>query len=79
MSKQTNNNFSTGDRLAFFVFVVTLSLYFLNIIMGKASIQWGWDVFYLGSISEFLLLLATSISFVVLAVHREAKADNKNQ
>ncbi len=79
MSKQTNNNFSTGDRLTFLVFVVTLSLYFLNIFMGKASIHWGWDVFYLGSISEFLLLLVTSISFVVVALHREAKADNKNQ
>jgi hypothetical protein len=79
MSKQTNKNFSTGDRVALFVFVVTLALYFLNIILGKASIHWGWDVFYLGSINEFLLLLATSISFVVLALHREAKADNKNQ
>ncbi len=79
MSKQTNKTDSTGERMALFVFVITLALYFLNVILGKASIQWGWDVFYLGSISEFLLLLATSISFVVVALHREAKANIKNQ
>jgi hypothetical protein len=79
MSKQINKTYSTGERMAFFVFVVTLALYFLNVILGKASIQWGWDVFYLGSISEFLLLVATSISFVVVALHREAKANTKNQ
>jgi len=79
MSKQTDNNYSTGERLALFVFAVLLALYFLNIMLGKASIQWGWDVFYLGDISEFLLLLFASISFVVVALHREANRDRNNK
>ncbi len=79
MNEQSNKKFSTGERMAFFVFVLTLALYFLNIILGKAAVQWGWDVFYLGSISEFLLLLVTSISFVVVALQREAKVKNNNQ
>jgi len=77
MSKQISNNYSTGERVALFVFIVSLALYFINIILGKASVQWGWDVFYLGNISEFLLLLTASISFIVAALHREANVGSK--
>lgn len=77
MSKQTSNNYSTGERMAILVFVVSLALYFLNIILGKASVQWGWDVFYLGNISEFLLLLTASIFFIIAALHRETKVGKK--
>jgi len=79
MDKQANKNYSTRERMSFIIFVVSLALYFLNILLGKASVQWGWDVFYLGSISEFLLLLVASISFVVVALYREARADNRNK
>lgn len=75
MNEQKNVNYSIGERIALFVFIVSLGLYFLNILLGKASVQWGWDVFYFGNISEFLLLLTASIFFIIAALHREAKVD----
>jgi hypothetical protein len=72
MNKQSNKNYTTGERLTLIVFIVSVALYLINILLGKASIQWGWDVFYLGNISEFLLLLFASITFVAAALHRES-------
>jgi hypothetical protein len=70
---------SLGERLALVIFVVSSSLYLLNILIGKASVHWGLDVFKLGNIGEFLLLLAASVSFIVAALHREAAEERKQQ
>jgi len=77
MKKKGNSSYTTSERLTLLVFVVSMALYLLNILLGKASIHWGWDVFYLGSVSEFLLLLFASITFVVAALHRERGLNNK--
>ncbi len=77
MEKKNNSNYSRGERLTLLIFVVSMALYLLNILLGKASIHWGWDVFYLGSVSEFLLLLFASTTFVVAALHRERESNNK--
>ena len=45
MNKQTSRHYSTGERIALFVCAVSIFLYFLNILVGKASVHWGWDVF----------------------------------
>lgn len=79
MNKSSNINYSKSERIALLVFAVSLALYFLNIFLGKASVQWGWGVFYLGNISEFLLLLISSIAFIIAALHREATKGNKNE
>ena len=79
MSKQINKNYSTGERLTLIVFAISVALYLINILLGKASIQWGWDVFYLGNISEFLLLLVASVAFVAAALHRESNTEQNNK
>ena len=79
MDKEENGSYTTSERLTLFVFTVLLALYFLNILLGKASVHWGWDVFYLGGISEFLLLLFASIFFVAAALHREANTKQNNK
>ncbi|MBT3487750.1 MAG: hypothetical protein HOK24_19215 [Desulfobacula sp.] len=61
------------------VFAISVALYLINILLGKASIQWGWDVFYLGNISEFLLLLFASVAFVAAALHRESNTEQNNK
>lgn len=79
MSRQNSVNYSIGERITLIVFAVSLTLYFFNIILGKASVAWGWDVFYLGNFSEFLLLLTASIFFVIAALYRETRTDNNNE
>jgi hypothetical protein len=79
MSKQIKKNYSTSERLTLIVFAISVALYLINILLGKASIQWGWDVFYLGDISEFLLLLFASIAFVAAALHRESSTEQNNK
>jgi hypothetical protein len=78
MGKNADRSYTTSERLTLLVFAVSVALYLLNILLGKASIHWGWDVFYLGSVSEFLLLLFASITFVAAALHRERES-NKEQ
>lgn len=79
MGEKENSSYTTGERLTLIVFAVSVALYFLNILLGKASIQWGWDVFYLGNVSEFLLLLFASIAFVAAALHRESNTKRNNK
>ena len=77
MEKKKNNNYTTSERITLLVFAISMALYLLNILLGKASVHWGWDVFYLGDISEFLLLLFASTTFVAAALHRERESDKK--
>ncbi len=79
MSKQINKNYSPGERLTLIVFAVSVALYLINILLGKASLHWGWDVFYLGDISEFLLLLFASTVFVAAALHQESNTEQNNK
>jgi len=73
------SKYSPGERLALLIFGISSGLYLLNILIGKASILWGWKVFYLGNIGEFLLLLVASISIIAAALHREAAEEGKQK
>ena len=73
------SKYSPGERLALLIFVISSALYFLNILIGKAMILWGWKVFHLGDIGEFLLLLVASIFFIAAALHREAAENSKQE
>jgi hypothetical protein len=73
------SKYSPGERLALLIFVISSGLYLLNILIGKASILWGWKVFHLGDIGEFLLLLFASIFFIAAALHREAAEKDKQE
>lgn len=55
------------------VFYVLFALFTLNILLGKAGVQFGWDLpFLLGDVSEFLLLLAAAVFLMLAALRREA-------
>ncbi len=54
------------------VFFVLFGLFTLNVLLGKAGIQFGWDVpFLLGDVLEFLLLLVAAVFLMLAALRRE--------
>lgn len=66
-------------RMASIICIFLFSLYFVNVFVGKAATVYGWKIFQLGNVGEFLLLVAASIFLVVVALYREAMANDKNQ
>lgn len=57
-------------------FIILFGAYIANVLIGKAKIVYGWQVFHLESIGEFLLLLIASIAFIVATLHSEAARSN---
>ncbi|UCH73962.1 MAG: hypothetical protein JSU82_16855 [Rhodospirillales bacterium] len=54
------------------VFIVLFGLFILNVLLGKAGIQFGWDLpFLLGDVPEFLLLLVSAVFLMLAALRRE--------
>lgn len=61
-----------GTRITIAVAIVSFGLYLLNVLIGKAIIVYGWEVFHFGNIGEFLILLIASVAFIVAALFQEA-------
>lgn len=54
------------------VFFILFTLFTLNILLGKANIQFDWDLpFLLGDVPEFLLLLVAAVFLMLAALGRE--------
>lgn len=50
-------------------------LYFINVVVGKASLLMGAiQPLHAGDLTEFLVLLAAVVCFVVAALQRETEA-----
>jgi hypothetical protein len=61
-----------ASRLAMPVFLICFFVFIANILLGKATITFGWEGFpLLSDVAEFLLLLFTMIVFVIAALLRE--------
>ena len=61
-----------ATRLAMPVFYVCFIVFVINVLLGKATIAFGWAPLpLLGDVAEFLLLLFTMIVFVIAALLRE--------
>ena len=61
-----------ASRLVMPVFLVCFFVFIANILLGKATITFGWEGFpLLSDVAEFLLLLFTMIVFVIAALLRE--------
>ncbi len=61
-----------ASRLVMPVFYVCFVVFVINILLGKATITFGWvGLPLLGDVAEFLLLLFTMIVFVIAALLRE--------
>ncbi len=55
------------------VFVLLFLLFWLNVLLGKAKISFGWQVpFLLSDIAEYLLLMVTALFFTLAAIGRES-------
>ncbi|BBO72466.1 hypothetical protein DSCA_63960 [Desulfosarcina alkanivorans] len=71
-NQQDTTAFSRGDRIAVTLFAVFFGLYLINVLLGKATIVFGWKTYHIGNVGEFLILFAASVAFIVAALHREA-------
>ena len=69
---QTISEHKFGARVAIIVAIVSFSLYVINMLIGKGNIVYGWELFHIGDIGEFLIMFVASIAFIVAALFREA-------
>jgi len=72
--EQHNTDSTKGARVAITLAVVFFGLYIANVLIGKATIVYGWKIFHFGNVGEFLIMLAASIAFIAAALIREAAA-----
>ena len=70
--EQQNDNNNKIGRIAVVFFAIFFGLYILNVLIGKAKIVFGWEVFHIGNVGEFLILLSASVAFIVAALQSEA-------
>ena len=75
--EKKNGGYTTSERLMLMLFAFSFGLYVINVLLGKASIHWGWNTFYLGNVGEFILLLVASITLIAAALHREHVEDRQ--
>jgi hypothetical protein len=68
--EQQNTDSTNGARIAVILAVLFFGLYIANVLIGKATIVYGWKVFHFGNVGEFLIMLAASIAFIVAALIR---------
>ncbi|MEE8351558.1 MAG: hypothetical protein V3R37_05125 [Rhodospirillales bacterium] len=67
------------NRLNLGAFALLFLLFWLNVLLGKAKISFGWQVpFLLSDVAEFLLLLTIAFFFTLAAIGRE-KLVNRDQ
>jgi len=62
-------------RAAYFAygFFGLFAVYTVNLLLGKASLLFGWHLSYLlGDVGEFLVLLAVALLFALATLLREA-------
>ena len=64
-------------RIPVILFAIFFGLYILNVLIGKAKIVFGWEVFHFGNVGEFLILLTASVAFIVAALQSEAVVKNR--
>jgi hypothetical protein len=70
--EQQNTDSTNGARIAIILAIIFFGLYIANVLMGKATIVYGWKIFHFGNVGEFLIMLAASIAFIVAAITRES-------
>ena len=67
-----NNGPNRKGRGFLVVFFILFALFTLNVLLGKAGIQFGWNLpFLLGDVPEFLLLLVAAVFLMLAALGRE--------
>ena len=76
-AEQDNKTNGKEGKVALFTFYSIFALYFINVLVGKATVSYGMNLPHLGNVAEFLLLSAACVALIVAALKREA-AENKS-
>jgi len=67
------HRYRLGSVYFAYAFFGLLALFMLNVLLGKASLYFGWKLsFLLGDVGEYLLLFAIAGLFAVTTLLREA-------
>jgi hypothetical protein len=61
-------------RLAYALAALLLSAYGVNVLIGKGSAAFGWQLPHAGDIAEFLTVFAAMVLFVTGLIRNEAGA-----
>ena len=69
---QNHTDHKLGSRIAIIVAILSFSLYVVNMLIGKANIVYGKQMFHIGDIGEVFMMLVASIAFIVAALYQEA-------
>ena len=60
-----------SGRTAYLVSASLLSVYALNVLAGKAIAKFGWPLPHAGDVTEFVVVLAAMIFFVIGLMRNE--------
>ena len=72
MNNVDNKNYSTrGSKIAITLSAISFVIYLLNIVAGKANIVYEMNLIQVGPITEFLILLFSSATFIAAALLQE--------
>ncbi len=67
------------ERTSLRVFFALFLVFSLNVVLGKAEIQYGWEMpFLLEDVPEFLLLLVTAVFLMLAALARERSSSGQS-
>ncbi len=67
-------------KVTLLAFFVLAGLFVLDILLGKASVLFGWQLpFLLGDVGEYLVLLSTALFFTIATLIREHRENNAGE
>ena len=72
VAEQNNKTNGKGGKGALMTFFLLFTLYFINVLVGKAKVTYGLNLPHLGNVAEFLLLFVACVALIVAALKREA-------
>lgn len=75
---ETNGKCKKG-RVMLYISLFGFTLYVANVVIHKANIVFGWKIWNLGNVGEFLLLFLASTILTIAAMQREVALGNGNR
>jgi hypothetical protein len=73
MTDSQKKSYSTkGSKIAVALSALSFVIYLINMIAGKANIIYELNLFQIGPVAEFLILLFSSTTFIIAALLQEA-------
>jgi hypothetical protein len=67
------------DNILKYISIFFFILFFINILIGKFNNMYDMDIYHFGDVAEFLLLLISSTSIIIVAIDLENKDKNSVQ